>query len=151
MFRFGLSIKIAILIVATTGLVQVASAQTELRRGVLLFNNLQGFAEEGSSTVSYGTLADLQSDSNFEGDFPFIYDVAEGILEGYTVVQRGGYFPENAGIPREQQLTRTDAVYYVFTLQNGYELVLYRTPGENTSRYFIRRPVGYDSSAGDTP
>jgi hypothetical protein len=116
---------------------QAIHAQTELRSGVVQFAQLQEL-EQRLSTLSSGFLADLQTDPNFDGDFQIIFNEAANILDGYTIVQRGGYFPENAGIPREQQLTRSEAVYKAFELNNGNQLLLYRTPSENTARYFIR-------------
>ncbi|MGJ3247433.1 MAG: hypothetical protein ACFE0I_15345 [Elainellaceae cyanobacterium] len=117
---------------------QIAIAQTEVRSGVLQFIQLQNLADR-RSTLSEGTLADLQMDPNFDGDFQMIFNDAAAILDDYTIVQRGGYFPENAGIPRDQQLTVNQAVYRVYTLDDGNQLVLYRTPSENTARYFIRQ------------
>lgn len=125
-------------VASLTILGQTAIAQTELRSGVVQLVQLREFAQQGSNTLSYGTLADLQVDPNFTGDFQSIVNTAATILDGYTIVNRGGYFPENAGIPRNQQLTRSEAVYRVYSLDNGYELVLFRTPSENTSEYFIR-------------
>jgi hypothetical protein len=117
---------------------QMAIAQTELRSGVVQLVQLREFAQRGSNTLSSGTLANLQVDPNFTGDFQSMVNTAATILDGYTIVNRGGFFPENAGIPRNQQLTRSEAVYRVYALDNGYELVLFRTPTENTSEYFIR-------------
>jgi len=125
-------------VASLTILGQTAIAQTELRSGVVQLVQLREFAQQGSNTLSYGTLADLQVDPNFTGDFQSIVNTAAAILDGYTIVNRGGFFPENAGIPRNQQLTRSEAVYRVYALDNGYELVLFRTPTENTSEYFIR-------------
>lgn len=125
-------------IASLTILGQTAIAQTELRSGVVQLVQLREFAQQGSNTLSYGTLADLQVDPNFTGDFQSIVNTAAAILDGYTIVNRGGFFPENAGIPRNQQLTPSEAVYRVYSLDNGYELVLFRTPSENTSEYFIR-------------
>ncbi|MBE9179903.1 hypothetical protein IQ268_15130 [Oculatella sp. LEGE 06141] len=118
----------------------IAHAQTELRRGVVQYIQLQEFANQGSTTLSRGMLADLQADPYFSGDFQTVFNTASTILQNYTVVNRGGYFPENAGIPREQQLTRAEAVYRVLTLASGNELVLYRSPALNTAEYFIRTP-----------
>jgi hypothetical protein len=125
-------------VASLTVLGQMAIAQTELRSGVVQLVQLREFAQRGSNTLSYGTLADLQVDPNFTGDFQSMVNTAAAILDGYTIVNRGGFFPENAGIPRNQQLTRSEAVYRVYALENGYELVLFRTPTENTSEYFIR-------------
>jgi hypothetical protein len=118
---------------------QPAQAQTEIRRGILPFNQLLALSQDSSTTLSQGFLADLQTDPGFNGDFQTIFNTASGILNGYTIVSRGGYFPENAGIPREQQLTTAEAVYYIFQLDNGNQLYLFRSPNENTSRYFIRQ------------
>ncbi|MBD2067851.1 hypothetical protein H6F93_10010 [Leptolyngbya sp. FACHB-671] len=125
-------------VASLTILGQTAIAQTELRSGVVQLVQLREFAQQGTNTLSYGTLADLQVDPNFTGDFQSMVNTAAAILDGYTIVNRGGYFPENAGIPRNQQLTPSEAVYRVYSLDNGYELVLFRTPSENTSEYFIR-------------
>ncbi|MBD1868685.1 hypothetical protein H6F88_15095 [Oculatella sp. FACHB-28] len=125
-------------VASLTILGQTAIAQTELRSGVVQLVQLREFAQQGTNTVSYGTLADLQVDPNFTGDFQLMVNTAATILDGYTIVNRGGYFPENAGIPRNQQLTPSEAVYRVYSLNNDYELVLFRTPSENTSEYFIR-------------
>lgn len=113
-------------------------AQTEVREGKLQFSMLQEMADD-FSIVSRGVLADLETDPNFDGSYDYIFDTAAGILDNYTPVVRGGYFPENAGIPREQQVTVDEAVYRLFRLDNGYELMLYRSPMEGTSRYFIRQ------------
>jgi hypothetical protein len=119
---------------------QVAIAQSEIRTGVLPSSRFDDWSSQSSTTLSAGTLADLENDPNFSGDFPFVYDRAANILDGYTVVARGGYFPENAGIPREQQLSYAQAVYYFYSLPNGNGLILYRSPAENTARYIIRKP-----------
>lgn len=126
-------------IAAVLGTPSVVWGQTALRRGVLPLPQIIDLAERSALTLSGGTLAELSADPNFAGNLQAIVNTAAGILDGYTIVQRGGYFPENAGIPREQQLTRSEAVYSIFALENGNELVLFRTPAENTSRYFIRR------------
>lgn len=116
-------------------------AQIETRRGVMLYDQARGLEQQQSYRItSSGVLADLETDPNFVGDFQTIYDAAATILDGYTPVTRGGYFPENAGIPREQQLTQSEAVYRVFSLNDGNELILYRSPLTNTSEYFIRIP-----------
>ncbi|MGF1535398.1 MAG: hypothetical protein ACFB4J_02770 [Elainellaceae cyanobacterium] len=115
-----------------------ASAQTQTESGTTQFELFEEISFSDPNVVSQGVLAELESDPNFVGDFQTIFDTAFTILEGYTVVQRGGYFPENAGIPREQQLTPTQAVFHVFELDNGNRLTLYRSPNEDTSRYFIQ-------------
>ncbi|NJO52984.1 MAG: hypothetical protein HC840_30360, partial [Leptolyngbyaceae cyanobacterium RM2_2_4] len=97
-------------IASLTILGQMAIAQTELRSGVVQLVQLREFAQQGTNTLSYGTLADLQVDPNFTGDFQPIVNTAATILDGYTIVTRGGYFPENAGVPREQQLSYAQAV-----------------------------------------
>jgi hypothetical protein len=114
-------------------------AQTPIRNGVVLYNQMRALEQQQANrVVSSGVLADLETDPNFVGDFQLIFDTAASILDGYVIVERGGFFPENAGIPREQQLTRSEAIYYVFMLENENELVLYRSPLNNTSEYFIR-------------
>ncbi|MFM7424731.1 MAG: hypothetical protein ACKO7W_07050 [Elainella sp.] len=121
-----------------------AQAQSEIRRGVLPTTRFDDWQNQSEITLSSGVLADLETDPNFEGDAQMLTDMAAQILDGYRVVERAGYFPENAGIPREQQLARAQAVYYFFLLPNRNGLILYRTPAENTARYMIRKPgVGF--------
>lgn len=129
--------KLTLLTALTFGWSQITFAQTHDRNGISQFALMSDMAQ-GGTVLSTGVLADLQNDPNFEGGFPQIYNTAVDILSGYTIVRRGGYFPENAGIPRELQLTTAEAVYHVFLMENGNELFLYRSPIENTSRYFIR-------------
>lgn len=130
-----------------TGLIlagQVAAAQSEIRRGVLPMSRLADWENQSEITLSTGMLPDLESDPNFSGDYQSVYDMAAQILSGYTVVNRAGYFPENAGIPRENQLARAQAVYYFYLLPNSNGLILYRSPEESTARYMIRKPgVGF--------
>jgi hypothetical protein len=114
-------------------------AQTPLREGKLQFVMLENMANDEFTVLSRGLLADLESDPFFDGDFDYIFNAALTILDDYTPVVRGGYFPENEGIPRDQQVTVDEGVYRLFRLDNGYELMLYRSPMENTSRYFIRQ------------
>jgi len=115
-----------------------AIAQTQTEMGRTQFELFEEISFSDPNVVSQGVLADLESDPYFGGDFQIVFNEALTILEGYTLVQRGGYFPENAGIPREQQVTPTQAIYRVFELENGNRLTLYRSPYENTSRYFIQ-------------
>ena len=119
-----------------------AEAQTLMRTG-LMRNVLVDALANRSTVFSSGVLADLETDENFGGDYQQIFDYASGILNDYTVVDRGGVFPENAGIPRDRQLPRADVVYTVFSLDNGNELFLYRSPLEDTARYFIRESVPF--------
>lgn len=119
---------------------QAALAQSEIRTGVLPLSRFEDWASQSDATLSTGVLADLETDPNFSGDFPTVYDMAANILEGYTVVSRAGYFPENARIPREQQLSYAQAVYRFYLLPNRNGLILYRSPAENTARYIIRKP-----------
>ena len=114
------------------------AAQTLTDSGKTQLDIFEEVSFSDPNVVSQGRLADLEADPYFAGDFQTVFDQAFGILEGYTLVQRGGYFPENAGIPPEQQLTMTQAVFRVFDLDNGNRLTLYRSPAENTSRYFIQ-------------
>ena len=65
--------------------------------------------------------------------------VEKTLLDSYTVVNRGGYFPENKNISRNKQITWSEAVYRIYTLPNGTELVLYRSPSQNTAEYVIRK------------
>ena len=136
-FRWLVRFAIAAAIVATLN--QPTTAQTKTRSGVLLLNQVQALSTR-STTLSGGRLVDLPTDPNFAGNAlqPIVDDAAR-ILDQYTVVRRGGYFPENQGIPRTRQLTVVEAVYRIYSLPNGNELFLYRTPTENTSEYFIRK------------
>ena len=139
MVSFRWLVKFAIATAFIAILSQQTDAQTKTRSGVLLLNQVRELSTR-STTLSGGKLADLQTDPNFAGgDFPTIVNEAATILGNYTVVRRGGYFPENRDIPRAQQLTVTEVVYHIYTLPSGNELFLYRTPTENTAEYFIRR------------
>lgn len=138
MMRFRWLVSFAIATALAVSLNQPATAQTRTRSGVLLLNQVRELATR-STTLSGGTLATLQTDPNFaSGSFQTIVNDAATILDDYTVVNRGGYFPENRGIPRDRQLTTMEAVYRIYSLPDGNELFLYRTPTENTSEYFIR-------------
>jgi hypothetical protein len=112
-------------------------AQSLTRKGVLTQSLVRSLVGQ-STTLTQGRLADLQTDPNFVGDLRVIVNDAAKILDGYTIVERGGGFPENRGIPRSQQLAKVEVVYSIYTLDNGLELFLYRSPTENTSFYFIR-------------
>ena len=139
MVRFRWLGRFAIAAILVVTLNQQAYAQTKTRSGVLLLNQVRELATR-STTLSGGKLADLQTDPNFAGGaFQAIVNDAATILDNYTVVSRGGYFPENRGIPRERQLTVVEVVYRLYSLPDGNELFLYRTPTENTSEYFIRK------------
>ena len=133
----GIGMVSAIALTSVTHLSAV-QAQTLIHAGEQQFELMQIMSEE-IAVQSRGVLADLETDPNFDGDFDFIFDEALGILEGYTIVSRGGHFPENYGIPLDEQLTVAETVYRQYRLDNGLELMLYRSPMENTSRYFIRR------------
>jgi hypothetical protein len=136
-FRWLVRFTIAAALIASLN--QQTDAQTTTRSGVLLLNQVRELSTR-STTLSGGKLVDLQTDPNFTGgDFQAIVNDAATILSNYTVVRRGGYFPENQGIPRERQLTVIEAVYRIYSLPSGNELFLYRTPTENTSEYFIRK------------
>lgn len=139
MVRFRWFARFTIAVALTATLNQPTVAQTRTRSGVLLLNQVKALATR-STTLSGGKLADLQTDPNFTGGtFQTIFSDAATILDHYTVVRRGGYFPENRGIPRERQLTVIEVVYRLYSLPDGNELFLYRTPTENTSEYFIRK------------
>jgi hypothetical protein len=132
------------LVLGLMGLTVSVQAQSEIRKGVLTLSRLADWEGQSDITLSTGLLSDLETDPNFNGDPEYIASMAANILEGYTVVDRAGYFPENAGIPREQQLARAQAVYYFYLLPNSNGLILYRTPAEETARYMIRKPgVGF--------
>jgi hypothetical protein len=139
LFRSGIVVQLAILLALGTTFNHEANAQSEIRRGVLPLARMNDWAEQ-PVTLSTGVIANLETDPNFQGDFQTLYGVATNILSGYTVVNRAGYFPENQGIPREQQLALNQAVYYFFILPSGNGLILYRSPSEDSSRYIIRRP-----------
>jgi hypothetical protein len=113
-------------------------AQTFVRRGVLLRNQVRMLSAR-STTLSGGTLVDLRTDPHFDGNYQTIVNAATHMLDGYTVVKHGGYFPENRGIPRHLQLSWSEVVYHIFNLSEGKELFLYRSPTQNTAEYFIRR------------
>ncbi len=130
--------KILIVMALASGVVPSAIAQTQVRKGVLLINQVRALAAR-ESTLSMGSLLDLKTDPNFTGEIQQIIDNAARILDDYTVVNRGGFFPENRGIPRERQLTVVEAVYQIYALPNGNELFLYRSPKADTAQYFIRR------------
>lgn len=139
MMRFRWFLRSAIAAALVVVLNQQVYAQTQTRSGVLLLNQVRELSTR-STTLSGGKLADLETDPNFSGaDFQMIVNDAATILDTYTVVNRGGYFPENRGIPRERQLTIVEVVYHIYSLPSGNELFLYRTPTENTSEYFIRK------------
>lgn len=138
MLRVGWISRFALLTAWVVLMNQPAFAQTQLRQGVLLLNQARALATR-DTTVSSGALADLLTDPNFTGNYQTIFNIAANSLNGYRIVRRGGYFPENRGIPRSQQLTPIEVVYYIFSLDNGNELFLYRSPTENTAQYFIRK------------
>ncbi|WP_421657586.1 hypothetical protein [Leptothermofonsia sp. ETS-13] len=138
MAKFRWMVRLAVLTILLTLLNPITFAQTPIRRGVLLLNQVRMLSAR-STTLSGGSLVDLRTDPNFEGNYQTIVDAATTILNGYIVVKHGGYFPENRGIPRNQQLSWSEVVYYIFTLPNGKELFLYRSPLQNTAEYFIRR------------
>ncbi|MEO0407754.1 MAG: hypothetical protein AAF289_10415 [Cyanobacteria bacterium P01_A01_bin.135] len=125
-------------ILAGALLAPVVAAQTLTESGKTQLELFEEISFSEPSVVSQGTLVDLETDTYFAGDFQAVFNQAFTILDGYRLVERGGYFPENAGIAPEQQLTATQAVYRVFELENGNRLTLYRSPIEDTSRYFIQ-------------
>jgi hypothetical protein len=131
-------VRLASMTVLIAILNSTAFAQTQTRKGVLLLNQIRMLSAR-STTLSGGNLVDLRTDPNFVGSFQTIVDASATILDGYTVVKNGGYFPENRGIPRSRQLSWSEVVYYIYDLPDGKELFLYRSPLRNTSEYFIRR------------
>ena len=139
-FTEALVLSLALWVGTASLPVALVQAQSEIRQGVLPLTRFSDWESQSEMTLSTGSLSDLESDPNFEGDYLVIYDTAAQILDGYRIVERAGYFPENAGIPREQQLARAEAVYRFYTLPNRNSLILYRTPSEDTARYIIRRP-----------
>jgi|GEM_PF-1039203 len=138
MNSIGCLTKAVVAVALTLLMSQATLAQTHVRKGILLINQIRTLAAR-DSTLSMGSLLDLKTDSNFAGEIQQIVNDAATILDGYTVVKRGGFFPENAGIPRDRQLTPVEAVYHIYALPNGNELLLYRSPMVNTAQYFIRR------------
>lgn len=141
MLKFAqvLSLTLLGLILAPAAVIPTAQAQSEIRQGVLPLNRFGDWENQTEITLSRGLLSDLETDPNFEGDFALVYETAAQLLDGYRVVERAGFFPENAGIPRQQQLARAEAVYRFYILPNRNSLILYRTPLESTARYMIRR------------
>jgi hypothetical protein len=135
-FTQSLVLSLALLM----GAVSPMAAQSEIRQGILPLARFSDWENQSEMTVSSGYLSDLETDPNFEGDYNLVYDSAAQLLDGYRIVERAGYFPENAGIPRDQQLARAEAVYRFYNLPNRNGLILYRTPLEDTARYVIRRP-----------
>ena len=114
------------------------TAQTLEREGKLQLAMVEAIISESDTILSSGTLNNLETDPNFTGSLDLIYGEATSLLDAYTAVERGGYFPENVGIPRSQQLTTNECVYRLFKLDNGNELMLYRSPLERSSRYLIQ-------------
>lgn len=139
MTRFGWMAALVLPVVLIVSLSQAADAQSLTRKGTLTRTLVEGTLVQQRTTLSQGLLADLSADPNFAGDFQTIFQDAANILDGYTIVERGGSFPENRGIPRNQQLAKVEVVYNIYALPNGLELFLYRSPLENTARYFIRK------------
>jgi len=130
----------AIALVLLAMLSPLGLAQTEVTRGKVMYRWFKEAISKRSTTLSVGTLAQLQTDPGFAGDYVLMVNSAATMLKDYVIVNRGGYFPENRGIPREKQLTFVEAVYRTYVMSNGNELVLFRSPSQNTAEYVIRRP-----------
>lgn len=113
-------------------------AQRLFTRGVMQYDQMMVLMNK-PIVLSKGMLAQLQNDPNFVGNFQSMVSEASTLLDGYTIVRRGGYFSENQGIPRDRQLTTAQVAYRIYGLDNRYELVLFRTPRIGTAQYFIRR------------
>ncbi len=131
--KIGL-VTLGILVLNAPGLL----AQRMFNQGVMQYDQMMALMNK-PIVLSKGTLAQLQTDSNFVGNFQSMVNEASTLLDGYTIVRRGGYFPENQGIPRDRQLTTAQVAYRIYSLDNRYELVLFRTPRIGTAQYFIRR------------
>lgn len=115
-----------------------ALAQTLEREGTLQLDMVNDMIEESNTILSNGSLRGLDSDPNFKGDLDFLTETATSLLDNHTTVSRGGHFPENTGIPLNQQLTLDECVYRIFQLDNGNELMIYQSPQTETVQYLIR-------------
>lgn len=115
-----------------------AWAQTFNGEGKLQQELVNTLISESDAILSYGRLSGLEADPNFVGTWDMLNDSATTILAPYTPVSRGGFFPENADIPLEQQLTMDECAYQLFQLDNGNELMLYSSPSDQATRYLIR-------------
>lgn len=114
-----------------------ASAQQVIRQGRLTGVQIREIAQQPEN-LSVGDLPDLAQDPHFEGDLQDVNDLASRLLTGFVIVNRGGDFPENAGIPLDRQFLRTDVAFALMDLGNGRELVVWQSPQRPNARYLIR-------------
>ena len=115
-----------------------ALAQNVEQEGTLQLDMVNVMVNESDTILSHGTLAGLETDPNFTGDWDQLSESATSLLDNHTTVARGGHFPENRGIPLTQQLTLDECVYRIFHLDNGNELMIYQSPQSETVQYLIR-------------
>ncbi|MBD1853351.1 hypothetical protein H6F87_25905 [Cyanobacteria bacterium FACHB-502] len=114
-----------------------ASAQQVIRQGRLTGVQIREIAQQPEN-ISVGDLPTLAQDPNFEGDLQGVNDLASRLLTGFVIVNRGGDFPENEGIPLDRQFLRTDVAFALMDLGNGRELVVWQSPQRPNARYLIR-------------
>ncbi|MEM9219746.1 MAG: hypothetical protein AAGD25_36135 [Cyanobacteria bacterium P01_F01_bin.150] len=116
----------------------LATAQTLEREGQLQLDMVNVMLADSALILSNGTLAELETDPNFTGNWEEFDEAAISLLDNHTIVSRGGNFPENQGIPLNQQLTLDECVYQLFQLDNGKELMIYQSPQNENVQYLIR-------------
>lgn len=126
------------------------SAQQVIRQGRLTGVQIREIAQQPEN-LSVGDLPALAQDPNFDGDLQGVNDMASRLLSGFVIVNRGGDFPENAGIPLDRQFLRTDVAFALMDLGNGRELVVWQSPQRPNARYLIRpsrsNPAAFRSPA----
>lgn len=128
----------AVIILGILGVVPSSAIAQQLEReGKLQRDMVNVMIEEADDILSFGPLTGLDSDPNFTGDADALMEESETLLDDYASVQRGGHFPENAGIPLSDQLTIDECVYRLFQLENGNELMIYQSH-EKSIQYLIR-------------
>ncbi|WP_088894887.1 hypothetical protein [Leptolyngbya ohadii] len=132
--QWGISAAIFALSIADTF---PASAQQMIRQGRLTGVQIREIAQQPEN-LSVGDLPNLAQDPNFEGDLQGVNDLASRLLTGFVIVNRGGDFPENQGIPLDRQFLRTDVAFALMDLGNGRELVVWQSPQRPNARYLIR-------------
>jgi hypothetical protein len=124
------------------------SAQQVTRQGQLSGILIREIASQPGN-LSVNDLPALASDPNFSGDLQTVNDIASTLLSGLVIVERAGYFPENAGIPRERQFPRSHVRFAVIALDNGNEMLVWQSPERANARYLIR--PGRTSSSRSIP
>ncbi len=132
--RWGISAAIVALSISSSF---PALAQQVLRQGRLTGVQIREIAQQPEN-LSVGNLPNLTQDPNFEGDSQGISDLASQLLTGFVIVNRGGDFPENEGIPLERQFVRSDVAFALVDLGNGNELVVWQSPQSPNARYLTR-------------